>query len=103
VKPLEAGARPSRRALELQSGGGVAELRSDIENEIHLESIATLPREHPAWHRDSAELSDRALEAAGRIAVVVLQVFGFWDHAVRSLTFGAQRVLIDASGSYRLE
>jgi hypothetical protein len=103
MKPLESGARPPRRALELQSGSQIAELRSDIESEIHLEPIATLPREHPAWHRDVAELSERALEAAGRLVVVTLQIFGFWDHALRSLTFGTQRVFIDSSGSYRLE
>jgi hypothetical protein len=82
--------RPPRRAVE--SG-----------EEPLLAPIPSLPRDHPAWSHDLAELSDRASLLLTDLAAVLFEVLGFWDHAIRSLRFGDQRLLIDASGSYRLE
>ena len=86
-------------SLSVQSGI----FKTEEAIELELPPILSLPREHPAWHHDLLLLSDRAQLLFARLAPVVLTVLGFWDHAVRIVRFGEQCVLVDISGSYRLE
>ena len=95
--------RPPRRSVEAEPSGAPARIGVEAGEEPLLEPIPSLPRDHPAWCCDLAELSDRALLLLADVAAAFFEVLGFWDHAVRSLRFGDQRLLIDASGSYRLE
>jgi hypothetical protein len=64
---------------------------------------ALLPRDHPKWVRDAVTISQRARELAARLRPVVMRVFTFWDHRVRSAFVAGKRVGVDASGSYRAE
>jgi hypothetical protein len=95
--------RPSRRVVESEASGIAARIGVEAPEEPLLEPIPSLPRDHPAWCYDLAELSDQARLLLADLAAVAFEVLGFWDHAIRSLRFGEQRFLIDASGSYRLE
>ncbi len=62
-----------------------------------------LPRDHPAWPKDGASISQRARAALARLRPVVMRVLSFWDHRLRSIAVAGRRVGIDISGSYRLE
>jgi hypothetical protein len=95
--------RPPRRAPESEASGVPARIGVEVYEEPLLKPIPSLPRDHPAWCHDLAELSDRAILLLADVAAAAFEVLGFWDHAIRSLRFGDQRLLIDASGSYRLE
>jgi len=60
-----------------------------------------LPRDHPAWMRDAVAISARAREWLAKLKPVVVRVFTFWDHAVRSIL--GRTLNIDASGWYRMD
>ena len=62
-----------------------------------------LPHDHPQWVKDALSVSQRAREVIARLQPVVLRILTFWDHRVRSMSLGRERLSIDASGSYRLE
>ncbi|HEY8313991.1 MAG TPA: hypothetical protein VIG51_07425 [Candidatus Baltobacteraceae bacterium] len=62
-----------------------------------------LPREHPHWVKDALSVSQRTRALLSRIKPIVVRVLTFWDHAVRSMTIGNQRISVDPSGSYRVE
>ena len=62
-----------------------------------------LPRDHPKWARDAVTLSQRAREIVSRLRPVIVKIFTFWDHRLRSVLVGSSRVTIDPSGSYRIE
>lgn len=64
---------------------------------------ALLPHDHPQWVRDALSVSNRAKELIARLKPVVIAVFSFWDHRIRSAIIGGSRVSIDPSGSYRAE
>ena len=70
----------------------------DIEVETPL-----LPRDHPAWMRDSVAISTRAREWVARLKPIAIRVMTFWDHAVRSINVMGRTLSVDASGSYRLD
>lgn len=65
--------------------------------------VQTLPRDHPQWVRDTVSISSRARALLERVRPVVIRVYAFWDHAVRSLSLGGRTLSVDASGSYRLD
>ena len=92
-----------RRAVEShREQRGIALLADEV-NAAALLPIASLPRDHPAWHYDLLKLSERADAVCRQLAPVMVAVLGFWDHVTRMIRFGEQRLMIDASGSYRLE
>lgn len=62
-----------------------------------------LPSDHPPWSKDTLSLSMRARALLARLRPVVIKVMTFWDHRVRSILVGGQKLSVDASGSYRLE
>jgi len=62
-----------------------------------------LPRDHPAWMRDSIAISARAREWLYKLKPVALRVLTFWDHAVRSVAIMGRTLSVDASGSYRMD
>jgi hypothetical protein len=62
-----------------------------------------LPRDHPAWMRDTLSISQRTRALLGRLKPVALKVVAYWEHRVRSIAIGNARLSVDASGSYRLD
>ena len=68
--------------------------------EAELET-ALLPNDHPRWVRDAVAVSQRARELISKLRPVVIKVFAFWDHRVRSIVVGGRSVEVDASGCYR--
>ena len=62
-----------------------------------------LPGDHPAWLKDTLSISQRARALLAHVKPVVVRVVASWEHRVRSIFVGAQRLSIDASGSYRLD
>lgn len=81
----------------LHAGRVLAPVR-DVEMETPL-----LPHDHPQWVRDSITVSNRARELFARLKPVVIAIFSFWDHRVRSAVIADARVCIDPTGSYRVE
>lgn len=69
--------------------------------EAELET-ALLPQDHPRWVKDAVAASQRARELIARLKPVAIRVLTFWDHRIRSIFVGQQRLEIDASGCYRL-
>ncbi|HET7813775.1 MAG TPA: hypothetical protein VFL13_05330 [Candidatus Baltobacteraceae bacterium] len=65
--------------------------------------IESLPRDLPRWVKDAAAISQRARTLIAKAHPFVVRVITFWDHTVRGVRVGGRDVLIDASGSYRLE
>ncbi|HEY2476788.1 MAG TPA: hypothetical protein VGI19_18550 [Candidatus Cybelea sp.] len=68
--------------------------------EAELET-ALLPHDHPRWVRDAVAVSQRARELIAKLRPVVIKVFAFWDHRLRSIMIGDRRVQVDPSGCYR--
>ena len=62
-----------------------------------------LPSDHPAWMKDTLSLSQRARALIAKLKPVVVRVCTFWDHRVRSIAIGKERLCVDVSGSYRLD
>ncbi|MGP6156373.1 MAG: hypothetical protein ACLPYS_02375 [Vulcanimicrobiaceae bacterium] len=62
-----------------------------------------LPSDHPAWMKDTLSLSQRARQLFSRLKPVVITVVRFWDHHVRSIVVGGQKLSVDTSGCYRLD
>lgn len=62
-----------------------------------------LPREHPKWVKDALAASQRARQIISQLKPVIMRVLTFWDHHVRGATIGGRELLVDMSGSYRLE
>lgn len=102
MRPLEP-ARQLRRAIEPNSRASTAAVVRPEVDEFELPPIVSLPREHPAWSHDSLNVSERASAIFTRLPPIVLNVLEFWDHVIRMICVGNQRLCIDASGSYRLE
>lgn len=65
--------------------------------------IESLPRDLPRWVKDAAAISHRARALLAKARPFAVRVLTFWDHAVRGVRIGGRDLLIDASGSYRLE
>lgn len=65
--------------------------------------VDLLPREHPAWVRDTLSVSQRARALFAQLRPIAIRVLTFWDHAVRSMRIGISKISVDASGSYRVE
>ena len=63
---------------------------------------AALPRDHPAWQRDTLAISARVRAIVAGLRPVVVRVLSFWDHAVRSAVIGGRRLEVDPSGCYRI-
>lgn len=82
----------------LGGGAPIAARPSDEEYELDR-----LPREHPAWVKDTLSISQRARAFIAQLRPMAIRVLTFWDHAVRSLRIGNARVSIDGSGSYKLD
>jgi hypothetical protein len=72
-------------------------------NDAEIVSVQTLPRDHPHWVRDTISISSRARALLERVRPVLVRALTFWDHAVRSVSIGAQRLSVDPSGSYRVD
>ena len=70
--------------------------------DAEVETAPNLPRDHPAWMRDSLAVSARARALIASLRPIILKVLNFWDHHVRSITIGGRNVAVDSSGSYRL-
>lgn len=68
-----------------------------------LELASDLPRDHPAWMRDTLSVSQRARSLLERLRPTVVKVVRFWEHRVRSIVVGGRRLSVDFSGSYRLD
>ncbi len=62
-----------------------------------------LPHDHPKWVKDALTVSQRARDAISRLPRVVVEILTFWDHRIRSIVVGDERLSVDPSGSYRLE
>ncbi len=62
-----------------------------------------LPRDHPAWMRDTLSISQRTRALLGKLKPVALKIISQWEHRVRSIAIGNARLSVDASGSYRLD
>ncbi len=62
-----------------------------------------LPSDHPAWMKDTLSISQRARALIAKLKPVVVQVVGFWEHRLRSIIVGNERLSVDTSGSYRLD
>ncbi len=62
-----------------------------------------LPRDHPAWMRDTLSISQRTRVLLGKLKPVALKIISFWEHRVRSIAIGNARLSVDSSGSYRLD
>ena len=62
-----------------------------------------LPSDHPAWMKDTLSLSQRARVLFAKLKPVVVKVYRFWDHRVRSAVVAGRRLSVDASGSYRVD
>ena len=62
-----------------------------------------LPSDHPAWMQDTLSISQRARALIGKLKPVIVRVVTFWDHRVRSIAVGKERLCVDVSGSYRLD
>jgi hypothetical protein len=69
--------------------------------EAELET-ALLPREHPRWVRDAVAVSQRARDLIAKLRPVIIGVFSFWDHRIRSIMVGNRCVQVDTSGCYRV-
>ena len=61
-----------------------------------------LPRDHPAWQRDVLSISARARALIATLKPLAVRVLGFWDHQLRELRIGGQRLAIEPSGCYRV-
>jgi len=72
-------------------------------NQPEIAPVQTLPRDHPHWVRDTISISSRARALLDRIRPVVIRVFCFWDHALRTVSIGSRSLSVDPSGSYRVE
>ena len=64
--------------------------------------MAILPRDHPPWMRDAVALSTHARTLLRSLRPLVIRVFGFWDHVVRSIHVGGRRINVDPAGCYRV-
>lgn len=62
-----------------------------------------LPNDHPKWLRDAVSLSQRARALITTLKPVVLHVMSVWDHRARSIVIAGRKVVVDASGSYRMD
>lgn len=69
--------------------------------EAELET-ALLPNDHPRWVRDAVAVSQRARELIAKLRPVVIRVFAFWDHRIRSIMVAGQSVVVDPAGCYRI-
>ncbi|HEX3468108.1 MAG TPA: hypothetical protein VHT05_08540 [Candidatus Elarobacter sp.] len=67
-----------------------------------LDIPSTLPRDHPAWQRDTLSISSRVRSIVAALQPVVVRVLTFWDHVSRAVAIGPHHLEIDPSGSYRL-
>lgn len=65
--------------------------------------IDSLPRDLPRWVKDAAAISHRARTLLAKMRPLAVRVLTFWDHAARGVRIGGRDLMIDASGSYRLE
>ncbi len=63
----------------------------------------SLPSDHPQWMKDTLSISQRARALIAKLKPVVVKVITYWEHHVRSIVIGNERLSIDASGSYRLD
>ncbi len=102
LKPVEP-ARAQRRPAESLQQREAAIVATELPDDFALPRIPSLPADHPAWRSDVLDLSERGRLLFAQVEPLVLQVLGFWDQVVRMVRLGTQCVLIDASGSYRLE
>ena len=88
-------------------GGTAAALASPLPLPIALDPDVEignqLPSDHPPWSKDTLSLSMRARALLTRLRPVVIKVMTFWDHRMRSIFVGGQKLSVDASGSYRLD
>jgi hypothetical protein len=62
-----------------------------------------LPSDHPAWAKDVVSLSQRFRAEIAQIKPMLVRVFTFWDQQIRSITIGGRRMMVDASGCYKME
>jgi hypothetical protein len=69
--------------------------------EAELET-ALLPHDHPRWVKDAVAVSQRARDLIAKLRPIVVRVFSFWDHRIRSIMVENRCVQIDASGCYRV-
>jgi hypothetical protein len=69
--------------------------------EAELET-ALLPNDHPRWVKDAVAVSQRARELIAKLRPVVVRVFAFWDHRIRSVMVAGRSVVVDPSGCYRV-
>ena len=53
--------------------------------------------------RDAVALSAHARTLLQRLRPLVIRVFGFWDHAVRSIQVAGRRINVDPAGCYRVD
>jgi hypothetical protein len=53
--------------------------------------------------RDAVALSAHARTLLQRLRPLVIRVFGFWDHAVRSIHVAGRRINVDPAGCYRVD
>ena len=62
-----------------------------------------LPSDHPAWSKDVVSLSQRFRAILAQCKPLAVRVLTFWDHHVRTIVVAGKRLMVDASGSYRME
>ncbi|HEY0394209.1 MAG TPA: hypothetical protein VGD01_06910 [Candidatus Elarobacter sp.] len=66
------------------------------------ETAASLPRDHPAWQRDTCSVSGRTRAVLARLRPVIVRARTFWDHALRAVAVQRGQLSVDPSGCYRL-
>lgn len=83
---------------------GVAANRSEAVVPVAEAELETslLPHDHPRWVKDAVAVSQRARDLIAKLRPIIIRVFAFWDHRIRSIMVGNRCVQVDPSGSYRI-
>lgn len=96
------------RRIELDEKAGLAVAVDPSRFEAAVPPVAEaeletslLPNDHPRWVRDAVAVSQRARDLIAKLRPVVIRVFSFWDHRLRSIAVAGRRIFVDPSGCYR--
>ncbi len=96
LRGIEADEPVALAAPHLEASG----VEAVVAQAARAEYDADLPSGRPQWVKDGLAVSRAARQLAARLRPIVIRVFTFWDHRVRSAVVAGRRLQIDASGSY---
>ncbi len=91
----------SAATVPLQVGASRSEAVVPVVPDAELET-ALLPNDQPRWVKDAVAVSQRAREIVAKLRPAAVRVLCFWDHRIRAIVIGDRRVVVDASGCYRI-